>query len=155
MRVVLHLIALVAGVALVYQGFEEGIPAPPLDGRAWGTVAAFGFGVMLALVGLRYAWQRLFGDDAPLGQGAALVVVVLAGALTAGAVIGLGRDGSRECDAMVAHVRALVMARDPSMTTARFAEARPNILRRCAGLTSAQRRCSLRATSVEELQGCP
>jgi len=156
MRTLLHLAALIGGVALVYRGLAEGLPALPLSRYAWGTVCAFGFGALLALVGLRYVWLRLTGDDAPIGGSTAVLMVALSIAVTVGAVAWRGRASSRECVAMLEHVQALVVARDPSLETrARFEEARPKILRRCARLTSAQRSCSMLASSVEALQRCP
>lgn len=156
MRTFLHLVALVAGAAIVYRDIAEGLPVPPFSAYEWGTVSAFGFGAMLALVGLRYVWRRLMGDDAPVGGGTAVLMIALSVAVTVGAVAWRGRGSSRECAAMLQHVQALVVARDPSMPTrANFEEARPKILRRCEQMTSAQRRCSMTATSIEELQRCP
>ena len=152
MRTFLHLVALVGGAALVYQGLAEGMPAPPMGGKEWGGVIAFGFGALLALVGLRHVVLRLTGDDAPLVGGTAVLVVAVAVAATVGAVKWRGRAASRECVALLQHVEALVMARDPN---ARMEEARPKILRRCEGMTREQRRCSLEASSVEALQRCP
>lgn len=156
MRTLLHLVALVGGAAILYRGIADGLPAPPLSSKDWGTLVAFGFGAMLALVGLRHFWLRLTSDDAPIGGGTALLVIALSAAVTVGAVAWLGRASSPECAAMLQHVQALVVARDPSPATrANFEEARPKILHRCEQMTTEQRRCSMMATSVEQVQRCP
>lgn len=156
MRTFLHLVALVGGAAMVYRGLTTGLPTPPLSSHDWGTVGAFGFGVMLALVGARHVWQRLNGADTPLVGGAAVLVLALAVAATIGAVTWRGRGMSRACAAMIEHIEALVVARDPAAATrANFERARPKIARRCQEMSSADLRCAMAATTIEELQACP
>lgn len=88
--------------------------------------------------------------------GAALLVVALSVALTVGAVAWRGGGPSRACAAMLQHVEALVVARDPSTPTrAHFKEARRQLLRRCEQMTRVERRCPMMATSIEEVQRCP
>jgi hypothetical protein len=158
MRTLLHIVALIVGAAIVYRGLADGLPAAPFDGKAWGSMVGFGFGALMVLVGLRHLGLIASGgDDAPIGGGTGALMVVVAVVLTAGAVAWRGRDKTRECDAVIEHLRALAAARDPSAEAdARFEqETRPQLMHRCRQMTSAQRRCPMRATSIEELQLCP
>jgi hypothetical protein len=152
MRTLLHLVALIGGAALVYRGLSDGLPAWPLTSKEWGTVAAFGFGVMLALIGLRHVLLRVTGDDSALEGGMAVLVVALAVAVTAGAVKWSGRGASDECAQVIEHVRTLAVAHDPNV---RFEELRPQLLRSCKQMTSEARKCPLQATSIDELRRCP
>lgn len=158
MRTLLHLIALVWGAAIVYRGISQGLPASPVSAYQWGGVAGFGFGVMLALVGLRHFWLRSTGGDSGLGGRGALLMVAASVAVTAGAVTwgGGARSASRECDEVLDHVQGLFAAREgAAAASARFEELRPRLLRRCQQMPSERRRCPLRATSLEEFQRCP
>lgn len=158
MKTLLYLLASAWGAVLLYRGLAEGLPGPPFTSREWGALAAFGFGALLVLVGLRHVWQRLAGDDAALGGGSSLLLVVLAVAVTGGAVAWRGGAGgsSRECAEVLDHVQGLFAAREGAEAArARFEELRPSLLQRCQQMPSDRRRCPLQATSLEEFQRCP
>ncbi len=156
MRTLLHVVALIFGVAMVYRGVTEGLPAPPLDGRAWGQLFAFGFGVLMALVGALYLWRLLAGNDGTSTGNSALVLVLLAAVVTAGAVALKGRSTGGECAAMVRHLRTLATAQDTTgAALARFEDSRLELLEGCKQMTGAARRCILRARSLDDLNGCP
>lgn len=158
MRTLLYLLAMIAGAAIVYRGFAEGLPAPPLSANQWGGLVAFGFGALMVLVGLRHLGQRLSGDETPLVGGKAVLLVALAAALTAGAVAwrGKARGPATECAAVLAHVQELFAAREGAEAArVRIEEARPRLMRRCLQVSPEQRRCPLRATTLEEFQRCP
>ena len=157
MRTLLHLIALVWGAALVYHGLSVGLPRP-VNAYDAGSLAGFGFGVLLALVGLRHFWLRLSGDDSGLGGRAGVLVVAASVALTVGAVAwrGRARGPSSECVAVLQHIQELMEASGPSeQTRARFEAARPRLLNRCENGNSERRRCAMATTTLEELYRCP
>ncbi len=158
MKTLLYLLALVGGAAIMYQGLAKGLPTPPLSSKAWGQLAGFGFGALMVLVSLRYVWQRLADNDAPIGGVTAVLLLALAAALTAGAVGWRGGAGgsSSECAAVLDHVQGLFAAREGTQAArARFEEARPRLLERCHQMSSERRRCPLLATSLDEFQRCP
>jgi hypothetical protein len=159
MRTLLHLLAVIGGGAILYRGVVDGLPAPPLASKDWGTLAGFGFGALLALVGLRHVWQRLTADDAPPPTGGtAVLLIALAVALTVAAVAWRGRprQASRECAEVVDHVQELFAAHEGAEAArARFEPRRAALLQRCEQLPSERRRCPLRATSLEEFERCP
>lgn len=156
MRTLLHGVAMVLGVAVVYRGLDAGLPGPPLGSNAYGQLAAFAFGVLLVLVGLRYLGRLLLGEDEPLGTGTTLLLIALAVAATAGAVKWKGKSSSRECAAILAHVESLFAAREGAdAARARFEELGPGLMKRCAEMPTARRRCPLQATTLEEFKQCP
>lgn len=157
MKTLLHLVALVWGAALIYRGFSQGVPTP-VSASDWGGVAAFGFGTMLVLVGLRHLWLRSTGSDSGLGGGAALFVVAASIAVTAGMVAWRGgaRGASRECAEVLDHVQGLFAAREGAEAArARIDGLRPSLMRRCLEVSHEQRQCPLRAPSLEAFQRCP
>ncbi len=158
MRTLLYLLALVAGAAIMYSDLSQGGPTAPVNGYQWGNVAGFGFGAMLALVGLRGLWLRSTGSDSGLGGRAALLVVAASVAVTVGAVAwgGGARSSSRECAEVLAHVHGLFAAREGTEAAdTRFEQARPRLLRRCQQMSSEGRRCPLLASSLDEVRRCP
>lgn len=154
MRAVLYVIALIVGAGMVYRGFMEGLPAPPLSARAAGQLAAFGVGVLMALVGLTFVVRLVTSNDGSSGP-STLLLVVLAAAATAGAVAWKGHSVTKECRAMVTHLRALTLAYDGrAASMERFDAARPDMLQRCEQTPVTQRRCLMRAQSVAEARAC-
>lgn len=156
MRTLLHVVALIFGIAMVYRGVTEGLPAPPLDGRAWGQLFAFGFGVLMALVGGLYLWRLLAGNDGTSTGNSALVLVLLAAVVTAGAVMLKGGNAGSECERMVRHLRVLATQNDTTgASLARFEASRAELEQGCPQMTGAARRCILRARTLDDLNGCP
>ena len=51
MRKLLVVLAVAWGAVVIYRGVTEGLPTSPQDGRAWGSVAAFGVAIAMGLAG--------------------------------------------------------------------------------------------------------
>ena len=158
MRSFLHLIALVWGAALVFQGLAEGLPTPS-SGATWAPVVAFGFGVVLAIGALRYFWLRSNERPDPgLIHRSTLVILAVAVAASAAAVrwkpparSAVGAD----CAAVLEHVETLAMEQDAGPDRrARWAQARPLLENRCLRARARERRCLRAATTFEEATRC-
>lgn len=155
MRKLLVVLAVAWGAVVIYRGVTEGLPASPKDGRAWGSVAAFGVAIAMVLLGVASLWQALQHGHMRLGGGFALLAVLLAAAGTAGMMRWRGRPAG-ECAAAVDHMRALTAAEDRNgITTARVDNQRAVLIQRCeADPDATQRRCVLAARSMAEVDAC-
>lgn len=156
MKTLLHVIALLWGTLIVYNGLTGSLPSPPLSSYAWGQVFAFGFGVLMLLVGGQYLLGLLTNAEGERSGTTTLVMVLVAVVATAGAVMLKGGNAGSECERMVRHLRVLATQNDTTgASLARFEASRAELEQGCPQMTGAARRCILRARTLEDLNGCP
>jgi len=164
MKKLVSLIAIVWGAVVIYRGLTGGLPSPPQSSYEWGAAAAFGFGVLLVLLGIRHLWRVTTDADPSIGAGTAALVLAFSAAATAGAMKWKGRGngpdathpGSISCDAVLDHVRGLIAPRDvDGRGLAEFDARRAGNLRRCEAANDVQENtCIMAARTIEELARC-
>jgi hypothetical protein len=139
---------LIWGGGIVVYMLSKGELPDPVTAYDWGSVTAFGLGVLLAATGV----VRLVGSSMSWW-----IVLVASLALTATAVA-VRKQGDQptphQCKEALDHWRSVAAAESSPDYLARFDRNRKKTHKRCRTASMATLRCVLDSTTMEEIHVC-